>query len=196
MWFSLKCHFVVRQRGDRYVVTENGVHILVKDLVEHLRQNSATSNIAFSKVHLPNNPKPLYLVASWLAGIEEPLILLTTLVVENYQQARGIIWYYKQRWVCEETTRFLKSQVGFERFRIRRYEAIQRLAVLAMFAMGFLTWILLRNCPLVKGLFSLTSRFRKQAKFAYYRLLEGLQTFGLLHRLRFSKITLAPFKNG
>ena len=200
MWFSLKCNFVVRQRGDRHVVAGNGVHILVRDLIEHLRQNTAmpdcSSNIVFYRVHLPDNHKPLYLVASWLSGIKEPLILLTTLVVENYQQARGVIWYYKQRWVCEEATRFLKEQVGFERFRIRRYEAIQRLAILAMFAMGFLTWILLRNCQLVKGLFSLTSRFRKQAKFTYYRLLDGLQTFGLLHRLRFSKITITTFKNG
>lgn len=196
MWFSLNCHFVVRQRGNRYVVMENGVRILVKDLIEHLRQTYTASNIVFGRVYLPDNPKPLYLVASWLAGAEEPLILLTTLLVENYQQAKQIIWYYKQRWVCEETTRFLKSQVGFERFRTRRYEAIQRPAILAMFAMGFLTWILLRSNRLAKGLFSLTSRFRRQAKFAYYRLLDGLQTFGLLHRLRFSKITIAPFKNG
>jgi hypothetical protein len=116
-------------------------------------------------------------VMKWL------VILLTTSVIENQQQAKQIIWYYKQRWVCEETTRFLKGEVGFERFRIRRYEAIQRLAVLAMFAMGFLTWLFLRNCRLVKGLFSLTSRFRRQARFAYYRLLGGLQEFGLIHRL-------------
>lgn len=200
IWFSRNCHFVVRQRGDRHVVTTNGVHILQRDLAEHIRQQSAEANlrtdIVFYKVNLPDNNKPLYLVASWRAGCDEPLILLTTLVVENLHQAKQIIWYYKQRWVCEEVTRFLKGRVGFERFRIRRYEAIQRLAVLAMFAMGFLTWILLRSRQLTKGLFSHTSRFRKQPQFVYYRLLEGLQQYARLRQLRLTKISLQLLKNG
>ena len=68
-------------------------------------------------------------------------------------------------------------RVGFERMRVRRYEALQRLAILAMFAMGFLTWILLRSHALTRRLFSLTSRFRREAQFVYYRLLDGLQEF-------------------
>jgi hypothetical protein len=200
IWFSRKCHFVVRQCGDRHVVTLNGVHILERDLVEHIRQKSAQANrrtdIVFCKVHLPDNPKPLYLVASWRHGKGEPLISLTTLVVENRQQAEQIVWYYKQRWVCEEASQFLKSQIGFERFRIRRYVAIQRLVILAMLAMGFLTWVILRSRYLVKALYRFTSRFRKQVKFAYYRLLEGLQQFARLRRLRLTATSLQPLKNG
>jgi hypothetical protein len=128
MWFSLNCHFVVRQRGDRHVVTSNGVRIALRNLVEHIRQKRACANlptdIIFSKVCLPDKPKPLYIVASWLPGVEDALILLTTLVVLTPQQARQILWYYKQRWACEEAGRFLKSRVGLERFRIRRYEAM------------------------------------------------------------------------
>ena len=199
-WFSLNCNFVVCQRGDRCVVMPNGVRIVERDLVEHIcyRQAQANlpTNIVFSKVHLPDNPKPLYLIASWLPGKEEPLILLTTMVVENLEQARQIIWYYKQRWVCEEAGQFLKSRVGLERFRIRRYKAIQRLVILAMFAMGFLTWILLRNKQLTGSLFSYTSRFRKKTKFVYYRLLDGLQQFARLKRLRFGEILCEPLKNG
>ena len=71
-------------------------------------------------------------------------------------QARNILRYYKKRLVCEEAGQFLKSRVGLERFRVRRYVAIQRLAILAMLAMGFLTWILLRSGDLPKRLFSLT----------------------------------------
>jgi len=199
-WFSLKCNFVVCQRGDRCVVMPNGVRIVERDLVEHLRRRYAQANmptnIVFSKVHLPDNPKPLYLVASWLPGGEEPLILLTTMVVENYQQAKQIIWYYKQRWACEEAGQFLKSRVGIERFRIRRYEAIERLVILAMFAMGFLTWILLRNKQLTGRIFSYTSRFRKKTKFVCYRLLDGLQQFARLKQLRFGEILFEPLKNG
>lgn len=199
-WFSLNCNFVVRQRGDRCVITSNGVRIIQRDLVEHIRQRRAQANlsteIVFAKVHLPENPKPLYIVASWLPGVEEPLILLTTLVVQNLDQAKQILWYYKQRWACEEASQFLKSRVGLECFRIRRYEAIQRLVILAMLAMGFLTWVLLRSRQLVSMFFCFTSRFRKKTKFVYYRLLDGLQEFARLYQLRLGKIPLEPMKNG
>lgn len=199
-WLSLDCHFVVRQRGDRCVMTANGVRIIERDLVEHLRQTWAQANrpseIVFTKVYLPDQPKPLYLVASWRPGCEEPLMLLTTMVVENLQQAKQIIRYYKRRWACEEASQFLKSRVGLERFRIRRYEAIRRLVLLAMFAMGFLTWILLQSQMLTKALFSLTSRFRKQTRFVYYRLLDGLQESARLKQLTLGKPPLHPPKNG
>ena len=184
-WFSLKCNFVVRQRGDRYVVTASGVRIIERDLIEHIRHHWSRAdwgdNMVFSKVYLPDNPQSLYLVGSWLAGVEEPLILLTTMVVENLRQAQQIVGYYKRRWVCEEASQFLKSRVGLERFRIRRYEAIRRLVILAMLAMGFLTWMLLRSRRLVSGYFSFTSRFRRKTAFVYYRLLDGLQEFARLY---------------
>lgn len=199
-WFSLNCHFVVRQRGDRCVVMPNGIRIIESDLVERLRQMQAQANspthIVFSKVYLPDNPKALYLVASWLSGREEPLLLLTTMVVEDIEQAKQIILYYKLRWACEEASQFLKSRVGLERFRIRRYEAIQRLVILAMFAMGFLTWILIRNRQLTERFFSFTSRFRKKTKFVYYRLLDGLQEFARLKQPRFGDILFEPLRNG
>jgi hypothetical protein len=200
IWFSLNCHFVVRQRGDRCVVMPNGVRIIESDLAERLRhmqaQANSPSHIVFCKVYLPDNPKTLYLVSSWLSAREEPLILLTTMVVEDIEQAKQIIWYYKQRWACEEVSQFLKSRVGLERFRIRRYEAIQRLVILSMFAMGFLTWILLRSREVVKRFFCFTSRFRKKTKFVYYRLLDGLQEFARLKQLRFGEILFQTLRKG
>lgn len=199
-WFSADCNFVVRQRGDRHVITPNGIHVELRDLVEHLRQRNAHRNmrtdIVWGKVTLPDYPKQLYAVASWLPGAERPLILLTTMVVEELEQAKRIVWYYKQRWVCEESGQFLKSRVGLERFRIRRYEAIQRLMILAMLAMGMLTWILLRTRQLTRSLFKYTSRFRRKTKFVYYRLLDGLQEFARLHLLRIEKNQLKPWRNG
>lgn len=199
-WLSRKCHFVVRQRGDRHVVVPNGVHIVESDLVERLRQQFAQANIrtdiVFCKVYLPDDSRPLYLVAKWRPGKDEPIILLTTMIVENFQQAEQILRYYRQRWVCEQTSQFLKSQIGFERFRIRRYVAIQRLVILAMLAMGFLTWILLPSRALVKALYSFTSRFRRQADFVYYRLLEGLQQFARLPRLCLTNTSIQLLGNG
>lgn len=199
-WFSAECNFVVRQRGDRHVVTSNGVHMAISDLVEHIRQNKASqdsrTDVVFAKVKLPDHEQQLYVVASWLAGVEEPLILLTTMVVENYQQAGQIVRYYKQRWACEEVGQFLKGRVGLERFRVRRYEAMQRLVVLAMLAMGFLTWMLLRSRQLAKGFLQYTSRFRKNAKFIYYRLMDGLQEFVRLYQLRLVNTHLQLLENG
>jgi len=77
-----------------------------------------------------------------------------------------------------------------------RYEAIQNLATLAMSAMGFLSWILLRSRRLVSSLFCFTNRFRKDTKFVYYRLLDDLQEFARLYQLSQEKEPLEPLKNG
>jgi hypothetical protein len=196
MWFLQKCNFVVRQRGDRCVVTNNGVYIAERDLAERIRANNPQNDIVWAKVHLLKNNKPLYLVANWQQGNDEPLILLTTLVVENIQQAKQVLWYYDQRWACEEAGQFLKSRVGLECFRIRRYEAIQRLAILAMFAMGFLTWILLIGPQIKCWLLDLTSRFRREVDFVYYRLLDGLQELGRLRYPYPDKLLNQSFENG
>lgn len=199
-WFSINSNFVVRQRSDRCVVTSNGIQIVQSQLVEHLRQLQVyakkQTRIVFTKVRLPKRSEWLYLVASWKPGHEKPLILMTTMVVENLRQARQILWYYSQRWSCEESGRFLKSKIGLERFCVRRYESIKRLMILAMFAMGFLSWILIRSRSLTRGLFAMTSKFRPESKFVYYRLLEGLQQLILKHRLRAAKIPLIREKNG
>ena len=199
-WFSLNCHFVIRQRGDRCVITSNGVRIAQRDLVEHLHHQRAmehkSTDMVFCKVRLPDHNQWLYLVACWLPKAELPLMLLTTLVVQNEQQARQVIGYYRKRWSCEETTQFLKSRVGLERFRIRRYRAIQRLATLAMLAMGFLTWVLFRSKQLTHQLFRLTSRFRLKPRFAYYRLLDGLQELSRLCHLNLGQMLFEKLKNG
>jgi hypothetical protein len=201
MWFSLGAHFVVRQRGDRTIITPNGTPMILRDFVEHLYQKGSSPvqgrRVVFRRVFLPGHPRrPLYVVASWRAGEERPLILLTTLVVETLDQSRLVLRYYRQRWVCEEAAQFLKGRVGLERFRVRRYEAIQRLALLAMWAMGFLTWILLRSRDLTKRLFAWTSRFRRPRPFLYYRLLDGLQEFVRLHPASLTKIPPGPPRNG
>ena len=198
--FSRKCRFIVRQRGDRYVVTSNGVRIIEADLLERLRQRAALEdkgcNMVFCKVKLPGYDQQLYLVARWAAGSDKPLILLTNMVVETDQQAWQIINSYKKRWSCEEAVQFLKNRIGLEGFRIRNYTAIKRLMILAMLAMGFLTWILLRSRQLTKYLFSFTSRFRKDSDFKYYRLLDGLQELSRLWRLGFGQRLFEPMKNG
>ena len=199
-WFSLHRHFVVRQRGDRCIVTPAGVRIVLRDYVERLREQWAYAGhntaVVYSPVRLPDADPPLWVVAHWRRGQERPLMLLTTLMVATAQQASHILWYYRQRWRSEEGAAFLKGRVGLERFRIRRYEAMQRLAILAMFAMGFLTWIQLRSKMMVRHLFSLTSRFRRRVTFQYYRLLDGLQELVRRYPFYLAPQRLPPRQNG
>jgi hypothetical protein len=197
MWFSLNAHFVVRQRADRIMVTSQGTRRVLRDFVEHLYQHGAWElsgrRVVFDRVYLPGHPAvPLYVIASVQAGQDEPLIVLTNLVVETLDQARQVLRYYQQRWACEEAARFLKQRVGLEGFRVRCYEAIRRLALLAMFAMGFLTWILLRSHDLTRRLLAWTSRFRHPRRFLYYRLLDGLQQFVHFHPLSLTQVPPYP----
>ena len=181
MWFSEKSRFLVRQRGDRLIITPEGTKVIMRDWLERLYQRQANSanpcGLVFAQVRLPTYPQePLYVVARWLKGCDTPLMLLTNMVVAKSPQARQVLGWYRQRWACEEAVQFLKSRVGLERFRIRRYVAIQRLCILAMLAMGFLTWLLLQDRQTIRRLLAHTSRFRKNCRFQYYRLLDGLQT--------------------
>jgi len=201
MWFLLDAQFIIRQRGDRTVVTPSGTHMILRDFVDHLYQRGSHEvhkhRIVFGRVHLPDHPdRPLCIVASWRPGANEPMILLTTQVVETLDQARQVLGYYKKRWACEEAAQFLKGRVGLESFRVRRYEAMRRLAILAMFAMGFLTWILLRSRDLTKRLLAWTSRFRRERLFLYYRLLDGLQEFVRLHPMALMRLPPEPRQNG
>jgi hypothetical protein len=69
---------------------------------------------------------------------------------------------------------------------------MRRLALLTMWAMGFLTWILLRSRDLMKPLSAWTSRFRRKRSFLCCRLLDGLQEFVRLHPLPLTKLPPGP----
>ena len=179
--FKENVHFIIRQKGNRHVVLDNGVHTEVYLLCERCYQrqviNGNNERIVYVAVKLPQIERKLYLVAAFRPNYKKPLILLTTMKVLTLTQARDIIACYVKRWKCEEAISFLKGRIGFERFSVRNYERMRHLILLAMLAMGFLCFIQLSNRILVEGLFSFTSKFRKNVSFEYYRLLDGLQHF-------------------
>lgn len=187
--FEEDVHFVIRQKGDRHVILSNGIHTQVELLCERCYQrqivNGNNNRIVHIAVKLPHINQQLYLVAVFSCKYEKPLMLLTTMKVFNLSQARDIIACYLKRWKCEEAIEFLKGRIGFERFNVRDYERMKHLVLLAMMAMGFLCFIQLSNRVLIKGLFTFTSKFRKNVPFEYYRLLDGLQSF--VHELLIEK---------
>jgi hypothetical protein len=174
-FLASKRHFIIRQRGDRTVVLDNGVHIILRDLVEHLFAQSR-SWLVYKRLYIPDTDKPLYVVAYQKQGYEQPIILLTDMVVENRDLALGIRNRYSKRWVgCETSVEFLKSQIGLERFAVRRYRSMQRLIFLASLAMGFLSFLQSR-CKDIRQRINDKLRYCREPKsFWFYRLLIALR---------------------
>ena len=174
-FLASKRHFIIRQRGVRMVVLDNGVHIILRDLVEHLFAESR-SWLVYKKVYLPDIDKPLYVVAYQRKGYERPIILLTDMVVENRDLALQVRNRYAKRWVgCETSVQFLKSQIGLERFGVRRYRSMQRLIFLASLAMGFLSFLQSR-CKDIRQRIEDKLRYCREPKsFWFYRLVIALR---------------------
>jgi hypothetical protein len=168
-----KRHFIIRQRGDRMVVLANGVHIILRDLVEHLFAETG-SWLVYTRLYLLSVRKPLYVVAYQTPGYDEPVILLSDMVVENFELALRIRSRYAQRWDCETSIQFLKSRMHLERFAVRRYRSMQRLVFLASLAMGFLSFLQSR-CKNIRQRINDRLRYCREPKgFWFYRLLIAL----------------------
>lgn len=181
-WVDARHLFVVRLRGDRHLMLDDQAHTRVEArlladtmLAQAARKHPGRRRIIWRRVYLPERPdRPLHLVAKTIKGSDRALILLTTLTVETLEAAKRVLSYYRRRWRCEESARFLKKELGLERFAIRTYEALPRLLFLAALAMGFLTWLQLRMPSLQTWLCG-KSPGRRKVKFAYYRVLQWLQ---------------------
>ena len=156
------------------VVLDNGVHIILRDLVEHLFAQSV-SWLVHRKLYLPDGQKPLYVVAYRTRGYNEPVILLTDMVSETFDLALQIRNRFVQRWDCETSIEFLKSKIGLEKFAVRRYKSIQRLVFLASLAMGFLSFLQSR-CKDIHQRINDKLRYSREPKgFWFYRLVIALR---------------------
>jgi len=172
-WIERGYPWLVRLRGDRHLLLEDGTHIEAKLLAETLLQRSGKTRV-WRKVYLPERPdRPLYLVAKLVPGHDKPLMLLTTLTAEDPATAARVLRMYRKRWKCEEAARFLKSDLGLERFAVRTYESFPRLMLLACLAMALLTWLQLHYATLRRRLCEQRPG-RHAIKFIYYRLLNWL----------------------
>jgi hypothetical protein len=174
-FLASKRHFIIRQRGDRMVVLDNGVHITVRDLAEHLFAESR-SWLVYKKVYLPDIDKALYVVAYKMQGYEQPIMLLTDMVTANPDLALEVRNRYAKRWAgCETSVQFLKSKIGLERFAVRRYQSIQGLIFLAFLAMGFLSFLQSRSRDIRQRINDKLRYCREPKSFWFYRLLIALR---------------------
>jgi hypothetical protein len=174
-FLASKRHFIIRQRGDRTVILDNGVHMILRDLVEHLFAERGDW-LVYKKVYLPDTERPLYVVAYYTRGYDEPVILLTDMVVEDKDLALQQRNRYAGRWAgCETSVQFLKSQMGLERFAVRRYHSLQGLIFLASLAMGFLSYLLSRRRKLRQQVDDAVRYCRRPKSFWFYRVVIALR---------------------
>lgn len=174
-FLACKRHFIIRQRGDRMVILESGVRIILRDLVEHLFADRGDW-LVYRKLYLPGIEKPLYVVAYQSKGHDEPVILLTDMVVEDRDLALQQRNRYARRWSgCETSVEFLKSFLGLERFAVRKYKSIQRLIFLAALAMGLVSYLLSR-CRVIRQKVDDALRYSRRPKgFWFYRVVIALR---------------------
>jgi hypothetical protein len=191
-WLDNEYRFVARLVGNRHLMpvykgfgktfiradllaeqtpTPYRFHKLVK---RRGKPTVAITHIGWSKVRLPGRDKNLTMVVSRMAGKDKPMMLLTSLPVENLKDAKRILRYYIRRWECEEGIRFLKNQVNLERIRTLRWSAIRRLVLLAVLVMLYLGWLVEKHPNICERLVYLSQPLPDKPDFLAYRLLAGL----------------------
>jgi len=197
-WLDNKYRFVARLVGKRHLLrfyssseqSEIGrwIPIRADELAEqtptpyrfhkvvkrHGKTVFRVTQIGWANVCLPGREEELTLVVSRLAGVDKPMLLLTNLTVENFEDAKRVLQFYIRRWECEEAIRFLKSQVNLEKIRTFRWPAICRLVLLAVLVMIYLGWLVETHPNVCERLVSLSQPLPDKPNFLSYRLLGGM----------------------
>lgn len=101
-----------------------------------------TVGIVFTQVHLPENSRPLWLVASRPGPGHKPWYLLTNMPVTCTDDAWRMVFIYVRRWLVETTLRFEKSELAFESPRSRTWETRRRFLLIAALVHAFLILLL------------------------------------------------------
>jgi hypothetical protein len=113
-----------------------------------------TGILAFP-VHLPEDDRQLFLVASRPGYGRKPWYLLTSEPVYTSEQAWKIVFAYARRWQIEMSLRFSKCEMAFESPRLQAWEARLKFLLIASLAYAFLLSLL----PNTDFLFRLMSTF-------------------------------------
>jgi len=130
----------------------------------------------FMPVHLPEFKKPLTMVV--VKGFSgQPMILLTSILINSPKDLWFIISAYMKRWTIEETIRFIKQTYDLENIRVLKYARLQNMMALLLAVFYFVSIILDQSQKLTV----MAGHVLKCAKrvfgipdFKYYALGDGL----------------------
>jgi hypothetical protein len=135
-WLRRQVAFVIRQRGDRHVLLNDGRTVAVTQLAEELRpatwprrwpKDGYTSS---QEVRLPEMPgERLLLVAHWRwPRSTEPLLVLASPAARRpRRRAKWFVKAYGRRWGVEDATWGIKQRLHLESFLVRSWMSLRRL---------------------------------------------------------------------
>ena len=167
--------FVIRQRGDRNIITPGGRLLAVQDLAAELYGKlpprwPPEGHVQSCPVRLPDAPEyELLLVVFWRKPGSEPLMLLVS--PKARRAGRTVKWFvraYRRRWGVEDATRGIKQQFKLEYFLVRSWRSIRRLICLVAIAFFWLNlWGEDRFTKLCEALFRHPWRFSKEVTYRF-----------------------------
>lgn len=178
---------IVRQRGDRHVLTDGGRKLAVDELAKEVltqapKHWSIDGWTTTAKVFLPEAPEhECLLVLSWRHRAASPLMLLVSPAAR--QSGRSGVWFvkaYRRRWGVEDATRGIKQHFHLEDFLVRSWRSIRRMIHLVAWAFYWLNlWGEESFRRLCDALLNHTWRIPKEVTYRFDWL--ATQTHYLLH---------------
>lgn len=105
---------------------------------------------------------------------KEPMLLLTTLKVTSYLEAKEVYHIYLHRSKIEGVFKFLKDVLGWEEYQVRDWESIKNIIAICFFVGGYFYEIKseLTNNPTIQMICDLA---KSKGKITHYFFLEGLK---------------------
>ncbi len=132
-------------------------------------EESRTISYTWAPIWIDGVPHPLYLIVAH-TGRKSPLLLVTDRRPDGPKEAGELIQAYLERWGNEEVTRACKQLTGLERIRVRSFQAIRRLAWLAMIALGIQALLILKHPRLKRATLDRAKEFIDEVRFVLYRI--------------------------
>jgi hypothetical protein len=143
---GMEMAFIVRQRGDRHIVTAGGRQLSEEHLGQEIYQHHRPARWPsrawtwVEPVTIPEAPQhELLLIFSWRSPGDTPLMLLVSPWARRPGRTGG--WFvkaYRRRWGVEDATWGVKQRFHLEAFLVRSWRSIRRLICLVAIAFFWL----------------------------------------------------------
>jgi hypothetical protein len=145
-WLKQKLAFVIRQRGDRHVLSVDGRKMAVTAVAASLQPRAwprrwpKAGYTTCQAVWLPEAPdQELLLVVHWRRSNSEPLMVLASPAARRPgRRAEWFVKAYRRRWGVEDATWGIKQRFHLEIFLVRSWMSIRRLLCLVAVAFYWL----------------------------------------------------------
>ena len=197
-----KRRFIIRMdtgKSSRKMRTQSGQKSYVSNIARRLVLKHDMKDFhpqfhgrfGWTQVRFPDHDQVLTLVVFWDRQ-KEPILLLTDLPVREIADAVRVIEDYLNRWWgCEDPIRFIKDQIGLEKFLIDGMDAIRHWFFWIAVAFSLLFEVL-KVREILRLVIKLAQPFKKKVHFPYYRILRGLSTLLREHVSLFKCLAWSP----